>query len=352
MMVMGPLLVGIALSILFSETFTDVVPENLNTTQWSELSSVLQTDFRIRNRNGAAVVLVIAHTLQLYFCLPMEHVTKILYGYWLGFWRGYITCVCWELSLYCAYVQRVERLEQTNILKYVQEKRRNGTLLCELMLCCMSILPLHTKILILKFSDVTCREFMGAYTLTTMVLSLKSVLVGSLIISNPSHTMMGVMFVMMAVAFVIPLMSTLVFSSRIFHVLQGISTPEYDMASRSHSTRVVTRHKRKLRKYRSKLGTIFETEEVDYDVDDDCDRNEDRLLLCDEDRCDDIQIEINDAEDAHNDSEVLATLNIQDEYTYRAVEMSCVPVHTVSFEKTSCMAYCEKYPPCATIIDD
>jgi len=68
MIVMGPLLTGIALSIVFSETFTDAIPKNLNTTQWSEHSTALQADFRIRNRNGAAVVLVIAHTLQLYIC--------------------------------------------------------------------------------------------------------------------------------------------------------------------------------------------------------------------------------------------------------------------------------------------
>jgi len=316
-MVLTPLVTGGVLTMLFSEAFNDDVPKTLNFTQWNALSTELQTDLRIRNRNSATVVLVVAHTLQLYLCFPMEHVTKILYGYWLGFWRGYVTCVFLELVLYCAYLQRVERLEHQKVLKHFRQKRREGVLFRELVLCCLSMLPLHSKVLIVKFSDVTFCEFMAAYTLTAAIMSCKSAVIGSLLASNPSAAMIALMVAMMGVMFVIHLTSTIIFSSGMFCVLQS---------DRNESTRSTKRHKRKRLKYRSKLGTIFETDEVDDDDDG-------TLLLVH----DDTAIDIREAPTVQG-----AARDIQDESTHGDIEMAKVHVQSLSYEKTSCLAYCRK----------
>lgn len=333
-MVLTPLVVGGVLAMVFSEALKLDMPKNLNFTEWKSLSNELQTDFRIRNRNSATIVLVVAHTLQLYLCFPMEHITKILYGYWLGFWRGYITCVFWEVVLYCAYLQRVERLEHQQVLMYLRQKRREGVLCRELVLCCLSIIPLHSKVLIVKFSDVTFCEFMTAYTLTTVIMSFKSAMVGSILAANPSSTMIPLMVATMAVIFVVHITSTIIFSSKMFRVLHSVERYDRNTLSRPKSILKTNQHQRKLSKYRCRLKTILETTEIDDDS---------TLLLMH----DDTTIDIHDASTVQS-----YIRDIQDESTKDSIEIAAVQMQVLSYEKTSCLAYCEKSPARTTTVHD
>jgi len=325
-MVLMPLVLGGVLAIVFSEALNVDVPKNLNFTEWKSLSTELQTDFRIRDRNSATIVLLIAHSLQLYLCFPMEHITKILYGYWLGFWRGYITCVFWEVVLYCAYLQRVERLEHQQVLMYLRQKRREGVLCGELVLCCLSIIPLHSKVLIVKFSDVTLFEFMKAYTLTTVTMSFKSAIVGSILAANPSSTMIPLMIATIAVICVVHLTSTIIFSSKMFRVFHSVERSDRNTFARPKSILKKSQHQRRLSKYRCKLKTILETTEVDDDS---------TLLLTH----DDTTVDIHDASPVQSHIR-----GVQDESTNDSIEMAGVQVQVLSYEKTSCLAYCEKSP--------
>jgi len=207
-------------------TFRDTIPQNLNATEWKAFSVAVENDLSIQNKYYGALILMGLHFVQIYCCLPMEHITKIFYGYWLGFWPGLVICIGWELLLNFVYIQNVERVYHHDIQQYISQKRTKGLLLWEIALCCLSNLPIYTKALLVSFSDVTRREFMCGCCIPTFIMSLKNVSIGSVLASNPSTRTIVILISVISFSLIIPTISAIFFSSGVLIMLRSASAME------------------------------------------------------------------------------------------------------------------------------
>jgi len=79
-----------ALGVLFFVTIRvrDVVPHDWNATAWSEFSEHTVKKFDISSLGHRILLLLTLHMMHLYCYMPMLHLTKIMYGYWLGVGAG------------------------------------------------------------------------------------------------------------------------------------------------------------------------------------------------------------------------------------------------------------------------
>jgi len=220
----GPILFGCADSIVFSMTLQRYVPSDLNTTKWSEFSHKVEDVFQIQNKYYAVPILMAVHTLQMYCCLPMLHITKIFNGYWLGLFFGYFLCVAWESILYLFYLQYVRKDVQSNVPQHVSTKRQQGNLTIEIALLCLSTLPLQTKVLVYSLSDVCKKEFMMGCMIPTSVMTLKN----EMLTLNPSAYTLAIMASAISFSLVFPTLSTIYFSSSVFLLLKNMDVSRDD----------------------------------------------------------------------------------------------------------------------------
>lgn len=225
-MVFGPVLLGCLISLAFSMTFRDTIPRNLNVTEWKTFSVSVENDLSVQNKYYGALILMMVHFVQTYCCLPMEHITKIFYGYWLGFWPGLTICVGWELFLNFVYIQHVDRIYHHDIQQYISQKRAKGHLIWEIAFCCVSNLPIYTKGLLVSFSDISRREFMCGCCIPTVIMSLKNVSVGSVLASNPSTRTIVILISIISFSLIIPTISAIFFSSGVLMMLRSASVVE------------------------------------------------------------------------------------------------------------------------------
>jgi hypothetical protein len=152
----------------------------------------------------------------------MMHITKILYGYWLGLLYGYVLCVAWEVALYTCYLQHVPKTLQIMVQKHVSQKRKEGTLVTEIAIICLSTLPLQTKVLIYSLSDVCKYEFIAGCMIPTSIMTMKNVIVGKMLTLHPSPSTLAVMASVISFSLILPTLSTIFFSSSAIFLLKNV----------------------------------------------------------------------------------------------------------------------------------
>jgi len=84
--------------------YRDLVPSGDNVSEWRQF---LDKVMLIVSGEGAAwtvVLLMLVHVAHILLCLPMIHVTKVLYWFLLGPLTGGVLCSAWEMLIVLAYV--------------------------------------------------------------------------------------------------------------------------------------------------------------------------------------------------------------------------------------------------------
>jgi hypothetical protein len=160
------------------------------------------------------LLLLTLHLMHLFCYLPMLHVTKILYGYWLGLAAGWTLCVLWELGLFALFLHLLVREPRSVFQRYVAGVRREKRLFFEITVVSVSSLPLQTKTLLVKFSNITNREYLLANIAPTLVLSFKNVICGALLAGNPTPRTIATLGLVISVSLLLPTLSTLAVSSK------------------------------------------------------------------------------------------------------------------------------------------
>lgn len=210
-----PLTATIVLSILASLTMSSSVPRDMgNSSQWTDFASGVSVRVRATDTPTRVALLLCMHAMHIYMCLPMLHITKVLYGFWLGVGLGWCVCCAWELSLFYIYICVVRKEHSKFVLEYTTSARRDGTLFRENVLFAMSSLPLQASASLVQFGDVTRSEFMMANGIVTAVMSMKNVLCGALLASSPSAQQLVVLTAVLAFSTLLPTLSTVYVSSR------------------------------------------------------------------------------------------------------------------------------------------
>lgn len=144
----------------------------------------------------------------------MLHITKVLYGFWLGVGLGWFVCCVWESCLFYMYICIIRKEYNKFVLEFTMSARKDGTLFRENVLFAMSSLPLQTSASLLQFGDVTRSEFMMANFIVTAVMSMKNVLCGALLASSPSAQLLVLLATLLVFSTLLPTLSTVYVSSK------------------------------------------------------------------------------------------------------------------------------------------
>jgi len=213
----------------------DTVPHDWNATAWSNFSVQVHHEFHVSSNNNLYRVLLLLtlHMMHLYCYLPMLHVTKILYGYWLGFWTGCLLCVAWELLLLLVFLQFIREYAGAGVQPYVTLLREKGVLFFQLTLIVVSSLPLQTKTLLVALSNITNKEYLLSNVGPTVVMSLETVACGAVLVQHHGpNADSGMLYGLVAFSLILPTLSSMLVSTQaLFMVLQHPPSQAFTTAS-------------------------------------------------------------------------------------------------------------------------
>jgi len=209
---------AVCMSIIVGIRVGDAVPHDWNATSWTRFSTLVSEELHVYGVLQQALLLLTLHMMHLFCYLPMLHVTKIMYGYWLGLAAGWTLCVLWELGLFVVFLQVLVREPRSAFQRYVAEVRRKKRLFFEITVVSVSSLPLQTKTLLVKFSNITNGEYLLANVAPTLLLSFKNVVCGALLAGNPTPRTMATLGLVIGVSLLLPTLSTIAVSSKTIFV--------------------------------------------------------------------------------------------------------------------------------------
>ena len=228
--IVAQLLFALGVSLFVSMQVQDIVPHDWNATAWSEFSEHTMEKFNISGTGHRILLLLTLHMLHLYCYMPMLHVTKILYGYWLGAGTGWLVCVVWEMLLFGLFLRVLRREIRTVVQTYVAKVRQQKRLFFQISVVCVSSLPLQTKTLLVKYSDITDWEYLCSNIGPTLLLTLKNVVCGALLAEAPTPKNIAIIGFIVALTLMLPTLSTILVSSQTIFVLLKKQQHVHDVA--------------------------------------------------------------------------------------------------------------------------
>lgn len=228
--VITQLSIAFAISFIVGTQLVHIVPHGLNSTDWSSFAQDISVYMGLVSVWPKVMLLLTLHTSHLFCYMSMLHITKVLYGYWLGILRGWCLCVAWEMTLFYIFLYSMHREPMEQVQNYVMEMRRRRTFFLEMTVVCISSLPLQTKTLTVAFSDITNTEYLYLNIGPTMLLSFKNVLCGGLLASHPTPQTLVVLSSALALSPLIPTISTVLVSSKsLLFVIQSAQKAHNDV---------------------------------------------------------------------------------------------------------------------------
>lgn len=203
------LVLSAALGVLCWAEFSEVLPHDMaNVTQWRALEAVVAARTHASSRSARVGVLLALHAGHVYLCMPMLHLTKVFYGFWLGLGPGWLLCCVWELGLFYAYVAGMPRSPDPDFLAFTRSSRAAGRILHDNMMFAVSSFPLHVSASLVLAGDVSVAEFLQANALVTAVLTLKNVACGAVLAAAPEAATLGLLAVVLTVSTLLPTFAT------------------------------------------------------------------------------------------------------------------------------------------------
>lgn len=215
-LIFAPLALTALLSLIVTLVWHDDIPQSLEAHEWANFTRKI--DYALNGEDssrGIVMFLLLVHALQTLFCLPLMHITKILYGYLLGVWIGCAVATVWEMSLVGGFVLFCARLEPAaptpplrKLLEYTLELRDSGRFYVFTMCVQLASIPLVTAAALVLYKIMTPKEFLASHLVVTFVMSLKDAWLGDFVARSGGETLD--IFVIAAVFFVSTLLPTAV----------------------------------------------------------------------------------------------------------------------------------------------
>ena len=209
-----PLVATLVLTLFVAITMSSSLPKDMSSSaEWSDFAN--HVSIRMQATTTPTRLLLLGmHMMHLYMCLPMLHITKVLYGFWLGVWVGWSLCCAWELLLFYIYLRLIHREPQQVVCAYTADARSDGILFRENVAFAMSSLPLQASASLVQFGDVTTAEFLRANAFATAIMSMKNVVCGAVLASAPSKHVLVILASVLAFSTVLPTVATFYVSSK------------------------------------------------------------------------------------------------------------------------------------------
>ena len=209
-----PVCVGLTVTIVAGDHLNTLIPHDLNVTTWKTTIEQANETLHMTSTVHQIGFLLTLHFLQVIMFFPMMHVTKILYGFWLGPLWGWLLCCAWELTLIFVYLTTIKINPIKEIQDIVTESRAKGVLWGELVVLAMSSTPLQVKVCLVQSGGVTIIEFWTANVLVTCVLSFKNTICGYLLSTSFSVTNFALITTIITLSTLIPTIATVYVSSK------------------------------------------------------------------------------------------------------------------------------------------
>ena len=221
-LVVAHLSFALFLWIFVSARLGSALPNDCDANTWSFFSKRVSAEFDVQDDVTRLYLLLTVHLMHLYCYLPMAHLTKVLYGYWLGIWVGCLVCISWELFLLGLYLHLQQNEPHFAFQSYVALARRKKLLWVTICIVSLSSFPLQAKTLMVRFSDIKKMEYMWAIIGHTMLLGITNVGCGAMLAHSPTPRTLHAIEWLVAISAAVPTLSTILVSSQtVFFALRN-----------------------------------------------------------------------------------------------------------------------------------
>ena len=196
LMLLLPCCLTVLLWVTVSVYTHDAIPTDLNKEHWKNFTMKLQESLRTSNEDHVLAYLLMTHALQVICCVPLMHITKVLYGYFYGTVVGGIIGSAWEMGLVVVFVLVCVQNVPTKpapanlqvLLDYVEVLREQKKLYFFLFFLQMASVPLVTGTSLVLFQVVSSSEFIGSHMIVTIITTFKDTFLGAYIYAASGDT--------------------------------------------------------------------------------------------------------------------------------------------------------------------
>ena len=237
LLLLAPCVLTLILWLLISSYTHDVIPTDLNATHWKNFTHHLQESLNTTNEDHVLLYLLVIHASQVVCCVPLMHITKILYGYFFGTVVGGILGSAWEMGLVVLFVLVCVQNAPTKpapsnlqmLFDYVDSLRRENKLYIFLLFLQMASMPLVTGTSLVLFQIVTPTEFVVSHLVVTVLMTFKDTFLGEYIANSRGEPVdIIVTSVLFLLSTLLPSMLTLIImgamSNSALQLLQSANT--------------------------------------------------------------------------------------------------------------------------------
>lgn len=195
-LIVGPCLLALVLSVIITFLGHKKIPHTLDRSEWTNFTKSIETAVNIKNANEVIGVLLLVQALQVLFCMPLLHITRILYGFFFGTVVGGLIGCIWELGLIfvavmmCVYKQSDVTVPTNfmHIFDYVENLRKNGQLYTFLIVLQMASIPLFTSLILVSYQVVSVSEFFISHAIVTIIMTFKDTFLGNFVAISDGRT--------------------------------------------------------------------------------------------------------------------------------------------------------------------
>lgn len=170
------------MSVIFYYSIKGHIPATMDVNEWKNVSKiwVKHNDQRVSS-NRVAIVFALFMP-QVVAGAPFLNVTKVLCGYWFGFFKGLTICCSIEIMLSVfAFLLFSKVINTSEMAKDIAPYLENIHSWYNMFMLQLSSIPMHIKISVLSCKDITYFKFWTTFLLVTTVMSIKNVLIGNLL---------------------------------------------------------------------------------------------------------------------------------------------------------------------------
>lgn len=227
--ILVPGALSLSLWLVCSYALKEQIPHTMDLQEWRNFSTFVRKGMHAPHLKPEQTVLIslfAVHALQLLFCFPLIHVTKIMYGFIFGAWRGGLMSCCWELSLIVLFVGvatqnapvRIPPESLRGFLDYARHLRERRLLSVFLVALHCASVPLVTATCLVLFRVVSRREFFVSHALATALTTFKDTWLGQFLAHTPSNAQnIAVGAIFLSLSTLMPTLMTLVLMGFVSH---------------------------------------------------------------------------------------------------------------------------------------
>ena len=201
-MLIIPVVFSVFLWLLGTYATREYVPNSLDVHVWRNFSTHVKQSVQAIDTHyphNVLLVLLCIHAVQVLFCFPLIHVSKIMYGYFFGVLWGGVMCCVWELFLVCVFVVVATQNNPSNhssqkaasdlagFLHYVNNLRSKHLVFPFLLAMHASSVPLVTATCLVLFQIVGQWEFISSHAIVTVFMTFKDTWLGNFLASSDGN---------------------------------------------------------------------------------------------------------------------------------------------------------------------